>query len=1090
MAAAYSVRELYNIGRAIGRNSRINNVVFSRLRAFNICQVVRGCRAGACKQRPIETVISQKRHLMNHSKLHANGINVNNCIVLKADKDLLGDHRCNKQFPITSVALDCCRKDDTHEIKNGVNVNNLAKLNKQSRFGNKLTVCCINARSVKNKADQVTEYMLDQDADLCAITETWLSKSDFDKTVRANLTPTGYSLIDVPRAAGRGGGVAVVHKASLKVKQLKVKKKLSFECMEILVTGSSYIVRLMVVYRPPSSGKSGKSTQVFLNEFQEYLDQNTTTSGKLICVGDFNFHYDDAMNADAQKFKELIHGYNMEQHVPEPTHTQGHILDLVITRNADIPILDLQVQAPLLSDHSPVMFRLPIGKPRATRKTCTFRKTKDIDIMEFKNDIQKSSLLISPADDVNLLVNQYNKELSSILDEHAPLQQKQIVIRPNCPWITNEIKKEKKSRRIAERKWRSSKLNVHLEIFRNAQRNVVKLCSKAKSAYYCSQIADCGKDQKQLFHIVNGLLKRGKSNSLPTHTESEELANQFADYFTGKIQKIRGQFPVEQIPMSYQNKLNSVPQLDKLQLTTEEELEKMILSSKTKTCMLDPIPTTILRASLDVLLPTLCKIVNLSLSTSTFPEALKEAAVTPLIKKASLDVENLKNYRPVSNVAYVGKLVEKAAITRLSSHILHHGLDEPLQSAYRPQHSVETALVKVYNDMLLALDSRKGVMLVLLDLSAAFDTVEPEILTHRLELLYGITGEALLWVKSYFENRRQFVNIDGKHSRKHPLDSLPQGSLFGPFSFPKYTSPIGRICEKYDVCYHLYADDTQVYVEFDKNSAVEAKDRLERCIDEIRLWLAINRLKLNEEKTEYVVVGSKQFQKSVSEVVSTVMVGGAVIGATQSARNIGAIVDSHLDMGEHVTALTRSCYLHLRNMGKIRQYLTQDATVSLVHAFVSSKLDNLNGLLSKSNSYILDRLQLIQNQAARLVMRIKVRDRLHMTPVLENLHWLPVKFRVSYKICLLVYKCLHGMAPLYLSSLLKSYKPGRELRSSTQDLIQTNGPKRVGKYGERAFSVCAPHLWNALPEEVRKAKCIDTFKSKLKTHLFQVAFEL
>ena len=228
----------------------------------------------------------------------------------------------------------------------------------------------------------------------------------------------------------------------------------------------------------------------------------------------------------------------------------------------------------------------------------------------------------------------------------------------------------------------------------------------------------------------------------------------------------------------------------------------------------------------------------------------------------------MSNYRPVSGLAYVGKLIEKIVATSFNNHITRHDLDEKYQSAYRPYHSVETALVKVFNDVLISLENGKGVMLVLLDLSAAFDTVDPNILVERLENLFGITGSASEWTRSYFENRTQSVKVQNSLSKKKPVNSLPQGSNFGPFGFPKYSSPIGKICAKHGISYHMYADDTQLYIEFTHDNIDAKKAQLEACIAEIKAWMANNRLKLNDSKTEFVIFGSKHFMKSLSDTMS------------------------------------------------------------------------------------------------------------------------------------------------------------------------------------------------------------------------------
>lgn len=208
----------------------------------------------------------------------------------------------------------------------------------------------------------------------------------------------------------------------------------------------------------------------------------------------------------------------------------------------------------------------------------------------------------------------------------------------------------------------------------------------------------------------------------------------------------------------------------------------------------------------------------------------------------------------------MGKLVEKVVIAQLNSQ----NLDEPLQSAYRPAHSTETAQAKVNNDILCARDERDGVMLVLLDLSAAFDTVDTDILIHRLHQLFGISGNMSKWIQSYFIGRFQYVCLNGAASESHPLTSLPQGSNFGPISFPRYTTPIGRICEKYEVSYHLYADDTQLNLRFKESAFTKNKEIIEMCIDKIRLWMANNNLKLNDSRTEFLIIGSRHFPQTLT----------------------------------------------------------------------------------------------------------------------------------------------------------------------------------------------------------------------------------
>jgi len=263
-------------------------------------------------------------------------------------------------------------------------------------------------------------------------------------------------------------------------------------------------------------------------------------------------------------------------------------------------------------------------------------------------------------------------------------------------------------------------------------------------------------------------------------------------------------------------KKTACPSLTQFCEVTEADVLKLIMSGNYKSCSLDPVPTTLLKKLMPVLFTPINNIINKSITEKNMPAQLKQAIVKPLLKKASLDKENLKNYRPVSNLPFISKIIEKVAVKQVEKHLSKYSLHEPLQSAYKLNHSVETALLKVSNDILMALDKRQCVYLVLLDLSAAFDTIDHSVFLSRLEEDNAITGNALKWMESYLHNRSQNICINERKSNNIHLDyGFPQGSVVGPFGFKLYTKPLTQIAEKHGINIHLYADDTQLYVPFD-----------------------------------------------------------------------------------------------------------------------------------------------------------------------------------------------------------------------------------------------------------------------------------
>ena len=322
----------------------------------------------------------------------------------------------------------------------------------------------------------------------------------------------------------------------------------------------------------------------------------------------------------------------------------------------------------------------------------------------------------------------------------------------------------------------------------------------------------------------------------------------------------------------------------------EEEVAKIIRASPSKSCGLDPLPTWHIK-SLDSLTAIITTMVNYSLNSDIFPIVFKSALVRPLLKKPTVEPEVLGNYRPVSNLAFISTVMEKVITAQLICHMEAHYLNENRQSAYRCHHSTETALIKAHNDLLRALDNGCRVFLVLLDLSAAFDTPDHDILLHRLDSL-GVSGTVLQWMDSYLRGRSQTVVMDGVKSDPQDLQyGIPQASLLGPLLFMIYTILIGAIARLHNLEIHIYADDTQLYVFFkmkDPISQQKALCTLQSCITEIRAWMVTNKVHLNDDKTEFLAICAPRLRAGVT--VSSLTVGSSHIAVSSATRNLGVFI--------------------------------------------------------------------------------------------------------------------------------------------------------------------------------------------------------
>ena len=254
-------------------------------------------------------------------------------------------------------------------------------------------------------------------------------------------------------------------------------------------------------------------------------------------------------------------------------------------------------------------------------------------------------------------------------------------------------------------------------------------------------------------------------------------------------------------------------------------------------CDLDPIPAVMLKECWPVILPVITDFVIRSLDCAVMTEMLKNAQARPRLKKANLDDKIFKNFRPVSNLAFVSKVIEKAVSYQFIEHVDSNDLCEPLQSAYKSLHNTETALLKVQDDILNIIDQRRTVALLLLDLSAAFDTVDHELLLHRLCVHFGI----------YLTRRRQYVTIRGADSSScSVMHGVPQGSVLGPLLCLLCTIPLRGIVRKHGMMFHFYAHDSQIYLLFDSNTPeLVTASRLEACVKDVSDWMSATKLKLN-----------------------------------------------------------------------------------------------------------------------------------------------------------------------------------------------------------------------------------------------------
>ncbi|KAK3514078.1 hypothetical protein QTP70_003216 [Hemibagrus guttatus] len=580
-----------------------------------------------------------------------------------------------------------------------------------------------------------------------------------------------------------------------------------------------------------------------------------------------------------------------------------------------------------------------------------------------------------------------------------------------APWLSDVLRNNRRELRSAERKWKKSKLDTDLISYRTLLSKFSLDVTSAKTSFYKEKLEISAQDPQKLHNIFSSLL-----NPPAPPAPSSLTAKYFATFYTEKIERICQTFTSPPTSSTSHSQHSTTPSLMQLSTVAAEEVLQIIRSCNPTTCPLDPILSAMLQTISPDLLPFITTVINGSLTSGHVPTVFKKARVIPILKKPALDPLNISNYRP-------------------------NNLHDPNQSGFKAAHSTEIALLAVTEKLHAARSAKLSSVLILLDLSAAFDTVNNKTLLSTLRCL-GICGTTWEWFASYLDGHSYQVTCKGLTSAPRRLSTVvPQGSVLGPLLFSLYTHSLGKVISSHGFSYHCYADDTQLIFSFPPSDTM-ASAWISACLVDISSWMTAHQLKLNPSKTELLVIPG---DPSPAQDLA-ISLNNSMISPSATACNLGVTMDNQLSFSSHVTNVTRSCRFLLYNIRRIQPFLSTQATQVLVQSLVISRLDY--SLLAGLPLNTIRPLQMIQNAAARLVFNLPKFS--HTTPLLRSLHWLPGAARIRFKTLMLAYKAKNGPTPSYLKTLVTSRTAPRSLRSASTARLVPPSLREKGKGRELA----------------------------------------
>ena len=958
-------------------------------------------------------------------------------------------------------------------------------------FNNLIKIAHLNAVSLPKYRDEISRVINKTKMDIIGISETNVKKNTPCELYKLD----GYKFFNVNRENKHSGGVGlfVNNLYSPKAKKIVINyKEKQPEMIFVEIDINNVKILVGVIYKSPSTRYG------IFDEILEYLAYFSTKYYHAIFLGDMNI---DQLKSNSPAFRyfneNIITPLSLSQMVKTPTRITkdtSTLIDLILVNSPSNVKYTGNTYISGNLDHSMVYCAYAVRKLKFKPQIIKRRDFRSFAADKFTNEMRNApwnDIHVAVENDIDRAATLLEDTFINIINNNAPFREIRITKPINASWMTDEITLKMDLRDKYRKKWHESKRNNNsilvdnnnnshqfffLNRYKELKNQVNHLIRKAKIVDFNNKINNKITDSKKFhsalktFNVVNS--KKNIHNKC--FANPNKLNESFTKNNNARINDNKINETIRDINRSTKSSVF------KFSHVTPEDIVKVVKTMKSNACGIDEISAFFIKLSIESSARIFAEIVNASLKSGYFPSRWKKARIKPIPKVT--DPIEASDFRPISLLIAFSKILEKIVAKQMKMYLINNNIFDKHQSAYREKHSTTTALLDITNNIYKAMDNSEVTILVLLDYSKAFDCANHRLILAKLKS-YGFNELALKWISSYLNNRSQQVTTEnGESTWIDLINGVPQGSILGPLLFTILVSDISKnllYCK-----YHLYADDTQIYISGKVNDIANLIKLINKDLQVITEFSVNNCLKLNEGKSVFIIIGSKQnLAKLKNQRLDDVKVNNNSIDRETTVCNLGIMFDENMSWNAEINNTISKGFGKLKQAFRHKKFLSKDSKMTIVRSYLLSQF-NYNGVILQNLSNIqIKKLQKFQNLCARFILDLRKYD--HITAGFNSLGLLNMDNSRKLQSLSLMHKIMKKDAPQYLvdNIILNAHihDHGTRARSNIRTLnFRTN-------YGRNCFFNATGNLYNLITDELGLSLdlSVDGFKLKVKEYFLK-----